>query len=161
MNVEIVERVKSELEQTFSHLTSPGDAYVMLGLDGIEGNLFDSPKSLYWMRYCSWNNSKKATKTSTLNILFERYGKEKFLNDFNKFLKGFKGSDWTKDLQVEIKKAGIVLKNEYKTSVRKVVHNIQQRIQDRCALKTAANAYFSRHQEVEIILYKYSGDLSQ
>ena len=32
-----------------------------------------------------------------------------------------------------------------------------QRIQNRCALETAADAYFSRHQEVEIILNKYSG----
>ena len=103
MNVEIVERVKSELEQTFSHLTSPGDAYVMLGLDGIKGNLFDSPNFLYWMRYVSNYNSNtknKSQKASTLDILFERYGKEKFLNDF-------KMSDWTKDLKVEIKKAGI------------------------------------------------------
>ena len=110
-----VERVESELENTFSDLTSPGDAYAELGLDGIEENLFDSPKFLYWMRYVSNYNSNtknKFQKASTLDILFERYGKKKFLNDFKKFLKGFKGSNWTKDLKVEIKKAGIVLENE-------------------------------------------------
>ena len=103
----------------------------------------DSPNFLYWTRYVSNYNSNTKNefqKASTFDILFERYGKEKFLD-------GFKRSDWTKDFKVEIKKAGIVLKNEYKTSVRKVVHNIQQRIQDRCALETSADAYFSRYQE--------------
>ena len=105
-------RVANKLHVTFKHLKSPTDAYDKLGLDNIKENICDSPNFIYWMRYCSWYNSKAATKTSVLPILFERYGKEKFLDDFKKFLKGFKESDWTKDLEVEIKKAGIVLENE-------------------------------------------------
>ena len=107
-NKEYANTVKLDLQSTFSDFTSPGDAYVKLGLDKIKENLFDSPNFLYWMRYVSKYNSKTENefqKASTLFILFQHYGKEKFLQEF-------KRSDWTKDLEVVMKMAGIVPKNE-------------------------------------------------
>ena len=66
------------------------------------------------------------------------------------FLRDYGGSHLTENLEGEMIKNGCPSYIRY-TYVKKA--RAQHTVEDanRCALETAADAYFSRHQEVEII----------